>query len=439
MKEKILKLIGNQNGLLLLYYKLKAVLAVVINFNPSRKLKVIGVTGTDGKTTTVNLIADMLEEAGYKVGFTSTLRYKIGDETWSNTDKMTTQSPFLVQKMLRKMVKAKCDYAIVEVTSHAVVQSRIWGINFDVAVITNLGEDHLEYHGSMDKYMRAKGRFMGSLFGMKRKKGIRKSIILNADDEHFDYFDTFQGDLKFTYGINKGSVLAEELILKANGSEFVLKVPNATQKFETKLIGQFNVYNALAAICVGISQEIPLQKLADVFTRIKPIGGRLESVEAGQDFAVVVDYAHTADALEKVCTVFKGLCQGKLILVFGATGGGRDKSKRPQMGKVADKFADIIVLTDDDPYTEDRIGIIEQIATGINRKEGDRLYKIVNREEAVIFALMQAETGDTVLITGKGGEEVIVIGDKKIPYDDREVARIFLNEKFYSNADFRNL
>jgi UDP-N-acetylmuramoyl-L-alanyl-D-glutamate--2,6-diaminopimelate ligase len=435
MKEKILKLLGNQNGMILLYYKLKAILAVVINFNPSRKIKVIGVTGTDGKTTTVNLIADMLERAGYKVGFTSTLRYKIGDQYWSNRDKMTTQSPFLVQKMLRRMVKAGCGYAIVEVTSHAVVQSRILGINFDVAVITNLGEDHLEYHGSMEKYMRAKGKFVGSLFGMRRKKDIRKSIILNADDLHFEYFDQFQGDLKFTYGIEKGSVRAEEVSLNADGSEFVLVVPNAKQKFKTNLIGNFNIFNTLAAICVGISQDISLVKLAEVFKDISPIGGRLESVNVGQDFSVVVDYAHTADALEKVCNVFKSVAKGRLILVFGATGGGRDKSKRPNMGQVADRYADVIVLTDDDPYKEDRIGIIEEIAVGIKREEGNGLFKIVNREEAVMFALSQAKSGDTVLITGKGGEEVIVIGDEKIPYDDREVVRRFLNEKLYSDIE----
>lgn len=435
MKQKIIELIGYHNPLLLMYHKLRAVIAVVINFNPSKKIKVIGVTGTDGKTTTVNVIAKMLEAAGYKVGLTSTVQYKIGDVEWSNLDKMSTQSPFFIQKMLRRMVSAKCDYAIVEVTSHSVAQNRIWGINFDVAVFTNLGNDHLEYHGSFENYMHAKGKFVGSLFGMRRKKGIRKSVVINNDDPHFEYFDQFQGDLKFSYGINKGSVKAESVLLKPDSSSFTLRVPNAVQDFKTNLIGEFNVYNCMAAICVGISQEIPLAKLAEIFAKLKPIAGRLESVNVGQDFPVVVDYAHTAEALEKVCQIFKGLLAqkgvGRLFLVFGATGGGRDKSKRPVMGQVADKYADVIILTDDDPYEEDRVSIINDIAKGINREEGDTLYKIVDREEAIRLALMSATKDDVVLITGKGGEEVIMIGKEKIAYDDREVVRRILSEKVF--------
>jgi UDP-N-acetylmuramoyl-L-alanyl-D-glutamate--2,6-diaminopimelate ligase len=434
MKSKLRKLINDQSGLLLFYYKIKAVLAVAINFNPAKKIKVIGVTGTDGKTTTVNLIADVLEKAGYKVGFTSTLRYRIGDRTWSNLDKLSTQSPFVLQKILRKMVKEKCDYAIVEVTSHSVVQSRIWGINFDVAVFTNVGEDHLEYHGSFDNYLRAKGKFVGSIFGMRRKKGVQKAVVLNSDDPRFEYFDQYQGDMKFAYGINSGSVQAENVILDANSSKFLLKVPNASQQIETNLIGEFNVYNSLAAISVAISQGVSLAKIAEIMKQVSPIGGRLETVNVGQDFSVVVDYAHTADALAKVASIFKGLSSGRLILVFGATGGGRDKSKRPVMGKAADKFADIIVLTNDDPYFEDSVSIIEDIASGINRSEGEGLYKIVDREAAISFALIEAKPGDVVLITGKGGEEVIVIKDEKIPYDDREVVRRLLSEKIYSQV-----
>jgi UDP-N-acetylmuramoyl-L-alanyl-D-glutamate--2,6-diaminopimelate ligase len=435
MKDLILKLIGNQNFILLSYYKIKSVIAACIYLFPSRKIKVIGVTGTDGKTTTVNLIARMLEEAGYKVGFTSTLRYQIADEVWSNKDKMTTQSPFVVQKMLRRMVKKGCDYAILEVTSHAMVQSRVWGINFDVGVFTNISNDHIEYHGSFENYMRAKGKFIGSLFGMKRKSATPKVLIINNDDEHFEYFDQFQADLKMAYGINKGGILAQDINLKPNSTDFYFKVPNGGALMTTKLIGEFNVYNAMAAMCVGVSQGISLQTIQQAFSKIEPISGRFESVNVGQDFNVVVDYAHTPDALEKACTIFKGLTSGKLILVFGATGGGRDKLKRPVMGAIADRLADLIVLTDDDPYFEDRIGIIEQIAFGIKREEGNGLYKIVDREQAIKFALQSAKTGDTVLITGKGGEEVIVIKDQKIPYDDRIVCRKFLTEKIYSNID----
>lgn len=434
MKKFLKKFINNKHPLVMFYYRIKAILALMVYRYPSRKLVVIGVTGTDGKTTTSNLIAQTLENAGYKVGMTSTLKYKIAEMEWSNRDKMTTQSPFFIQKMLRQMVNAGCHYAVLEVTSIGVVQSRVYGINFDVAVITNQTEDHLDYHGSFESYMAAKGKFMGSIYSMRRKKNIKKVVILNEDDQHYEYYKQFRGDLTLTYGLQKGQIKGDDVLLKTNSTSFMVTVPNGSQTFETKLLGEFNVYNCLAAIAVGVSQGLSLESIAHSFKRIIPVGGRFEVVDVGQDFSVVVDYAHTSDALAKACGVFRGLTgDRRLILVFGATGGGRDKSKRPEMGKIADQFADIIILTDDDPYEEDRLEIIDQIAQGIKRQEGDRLFKIVDRVEAIKFACSLAKTGDTVLITGKGGEEVIVIGEDKIQHDDREVVRHFLSEKIYNN------
>lgn len=434
MKDFIKKFIGQRHPFILFYHKVKAWLALLWYMNPSRKIKVIGVTGTNGKTTSVNLIADLLEQAGYKVGLTSTVRYKIGDKVWSNRDKMTTQSPFFIQSMLSKMVKAGCDYAIIEVTSHAVDQSRVLGINFDVVAITNLTGDHIEYHGSMEEYRNAKGKFIGSAYAMRRKKDIAKTVILNADDEYFEYFNQFKGDQKYVYGIENGAVKATNVQLSGTKTKFTLQIPNDSIDIEMELLGKFNVYNVLLAISVGISQGISLQAIAHAFRQIKPVGGRFEPVNVGQDFAVIVDYAHTADALEKLLDLFKPLTQGKVILVFGATGGGRDKSKRPVMGQVADKYADIIVLTDDDPYMEDRWQIIEDVAQGIKREEGEGLFKIVDRADAIRFAINLASTGDAILIAGKGGEEVIVIGEEKIPYDDRSVARHVLSENLYGEV-----
>ena len=433
IKNFVKKFVSDKHPLVLFFYKLKAIVACMWYGFPSRNIKVIGVTGTDGKTTTVNLIAQMLEFSGKKVGLTSTLKYKVGDLQWSNRDKMTTQSPFVVQKLLRMMVDEGCDYAILEVTSHAVVQSRIWGINFDVAVFTNLTEDHLDYHGSMENYMKAKGGFIGSLYAMRRKSNAPKVLVLNGEDKYFEYFDQFKGDLKIKYGLNKGDVYASEILLSATGSLFSVNIPNDSAKFKVQLIGEFNIYNCLAAISVGLSQGIELKKLAAVFEKVLPVGGRLETVDVGQDFSVVVDYAHTADSLSKTCALYKGLTKGRLILVFGATGGGRDKGKRPIMGEQADRLADIIILTNDDPYFDDQFQIIEDIAKGIKRTEGEQLYKIVDRVEAIKFALDLAQKGDSVLIAGKGGEEVIVIGDKKIPHDDRLVVREYLSEKLYTD------
>lgn len=436
MKELIKKMIGQRHPLVLFYHKLKGWLAVTLYMNPSRKIKVIGITGTNGKTTTVNLVADLLEAAGYKVGLTSTVRYKVGDTVWSNRDKMTTQSPFFLQKMLSRMVKENCDYAVIEVTSHAVDQSRIYGINFDVVAITNLTGDHIEYHGSMEEYMHAKGKFIGSVFSMRRKKEILKTVIVNADDEYYDYFNQFKGDQKYVYGIKDGSVQASNIVLGGKKTSFSLKIPNDSAEIEMQLLGEFNVYNALLAISVGISQGLSLQAIAHALKTISPVGGRFEPVNVGQKFSVIVDYAHTPDALQKLLGLFKPLTKGKVILVFGCTGGGRDKAKRPVMGQVADSMADVIVLTDDDPYEEDRWQIIQDIAVGIKREEGDGLFKIIGRTDAIYFALNLAEEGDTVLIAGKGGEEVIVIGKDKIPYDDRVVVRHVLSESLYSDVAY---
>lgn len=437
MKKLIRKFIGNQNPFLLFYHKVKAMMAVLRYGNSSKKMVVIGVTGTDGKTTTTNIIADMLQKSGKKVGLMSTLRYRVGDKVWANTEKMTTNSPFKIQKMLKSMKKAGCEYVVMEVSSHAVVQSRIWGINFDVAVFTNLTADHIEYHGSHEAYMSAKGAFFDSLFSMRRKlfKGRRlpKIMVLNEDDKYFDYFNSFEADQKITYGLQKGQFKALNLDLSPSGAEFDLKVPNGKVHISTNLLGDYNVSNVLAALAVGVSLGISAEDLSGVFKEVLPVPGRLEPINMGQDFFVVVDYAHTEFSLEKVCQIFKNMSPGKLILVFGATGGGRDKKKRPVMGKVADHYADLIVLTNDDPYHEDQEKIIEDIARGIKRKEGENLYKIVDREVAVEFALSKAEKGDTVLITGKGGEEVIVIGDEKIPYDDRVVVRNYLAEKEFGD------
>jgi len=434
MKEILRKILGPRHPFILSYHRVKAFFAALFYMYPSRNIKVIGVTGTNGKTTTVNLIADLLEQAGYKVGLTSTVRYKIGDHVWSNRDKMTTMSPFFVQKMLKRMVSEGCEYGVVEVTSHAVDQYRIAGINFDVAVITNLTGDHLEYHGSFDEYMRAKGKFMGSIFQMRRKKNVPKVIVLNADDSNFDYFDQFKGDQKFIYGMEKGDVKARDIVLGADKTKFKVEIPNDSAQIEMELLGQFNIYNSLAAICVALSQGIALQAIVHAFKKIRPVGGRYEPVNVGQDFSVVVDYAHTADALGNLCALFKPLTKGRLILVFGATGGGRDKLKRPKMGEVADNYADVVILTDDDPYNEDRWGIIQDISKGIDREEGETLFKVIDRREAIRLALNMAESDDTVLIAGKGGEEVIVIGDDKIPYDDREVCRHILAEEVFADV-----
>ncbi|MFC1616546.1 UDP-N-acetylmuramoyl-L-alanyl-D-glutamate--2,6-diaminopimelate ligase, partial [Patescibacteria group bacterium] len=397
------------------------------------KLIVIGVTGTNGKTTTVNLITNMIEETGEKVGMMSTINFKIADKEWTNVTKQTTQSPFFVQKMLKKMVNEKCRYAVIEVSSHAVTQSRIWGINFDLALVTNVTPDHVEYHGSFDNYLDAKGHFFKQVSKGKRKYGISKIMIMNADDKYYNYFDKFVADRKLTYGLKSATIYASEVEMKPKGSSFNLHVPNNVIEMNFRLPGEFNIYNCLAAASVGIALNIDLQKIKSGLEKVQTIAGRFEHVNAGQPFSVIVDYAHTPESLESLFSMYQKLTSGRVFAVFGATGGGRDKSKRPKMGEVVNEYADYIIVTDDDPYEEDEWKIIEQVSEGIPRKEGKDFWKISDRKQAIRLALSLAEEDDTVVIAGKGAEEVIMIGEKAIPWNDKQVVKELLNRKVEFN------
>jgi UDP-N-acetylmuramoyl-L-alanyl-D-glutamate--2,6-diaminopimelate ligase len=419
--------ISDTNPLRLLFHKVRAVAAALYYGFPSRYLHVIAVTGTKGKTTTVNLINSILQEAGYKVGVASTIFFQVGDSRWANTTKSTTIGPFSLQKMLREMVRDKCTHAIIEVTSHALTQNRIWGVNVDTAVLTNMGEDHLDYHGGFENYLRTKGLLFSRLNRSSRKPRLPKVSILNRDDANFSYFDQFLADKKYTYGFNSGTCFATDLIATPKGSNFFMHVPNNQIEISLKLPGEFNVYNALAAGTVALANNINLTVVKKALEKSTSIPGRLEAIDCGQKYSIIVDFAHTEASLDQVLFLYKGMARKKLFVVFGATGGGRDKGKRPKMGAVADKYADYIILTDDDPYEEDESKIIEDISAGIKRKEGEGLWKIPHREEAIKLALTMAREGDIVVIAGKGAEEVQMIGGRVVPWDDRAVVRSLLS------------
>jgi UDP-N-acetylmuramoyl-L-alanyl-D-glutamate--2,6-diaminopimelate ligase len=423
------KKISPSNPFRLLYHQMMAFLAATYYRYPSRYLNVIGVTGTKGKTTTTNLITSVLTEAGYKVGMTSTILFQVGDTKWTNLTKQTTLGPFFLQKMLREMVNAGCTHAVLEVSSHAIHQNRTWGVNFDTAVLTNIGEDHLEYHGGFENYLHIKGLLFARLNRSQRKPRIPKVAVLNKDDAHFVYFDQFLVDREYTYGLGGGTCFASDIILTPRGSNFTLHVPNNQIDVEFKLPGEFNVYNAVAAATVGLVNNINLPVIKEALEKASSVPGRFETIDCGQKFTVVVDYAHTHESLEKLMSLYEKLTKGTLYLVFGATGGGRDKAKRPKMGAVADKYADYIIATDDDPYDENRWQIIEDISGGIKRKEGEKFWKIPHRYEAIKTALAMAQEGDTVVIAGKGSEEIQMIGDEKIPWDDRKVVRELLSRE----------
>ena len=358
---------------------------------PSRKLKVIGVTGTNGKTTVVNLTTEILEKAGYKTASLSSIKFKIADKERPNTLKMTMPGRFKLQRFLRQAVGAGCQYAILEVTSEGIKQYRHKFINFDIAVFTNLTPEHIEAHHGFENYKKAKGKLF------QTTKGIH---VINIDDKNADYFLKFPADKKYTYGLNQGDINNKDIQLK-------LRLP-----------GDFNIYNALAATCVGLSQGVNLETCKKILEKVEGIPGRMEEV-VFQPFKVFVDYAFTPDALEKVYQTLKPK-NAKMLCVLGSCGGGRDKWKRPVLGKIAAQYCDKIILTNEDPYDEDPMEIIKQVAEGAEGKAE----KILDRREAIKKALKFTQTGDVVVITGKGCEPWLCVANgKKIPWDDRKVVR----------------
>lgn len=441
--------IPDHHPLRLFYHRVVALLGAVIYRFPSRNLKVIAVTGTCGKTTTCHFIAEILREAGYKVGLATTIGFRIGERDIVNDTKMTTVGRFAIQRLLRQMLQAGCDYAVLEVTSHALVQSRIAGVSIDIAVLTNVTGDHIEYHGGFQNYLDAKAKLFRLLSSSpcSHKPRISRKMILNRDDEHFYFFDRIIDESagnsslsrieKYTYGIlYSATAMARDIrsSYDEKGSRFCLELLNESAEIRLNLPGVFNVYNALAAATVAASEHVPLSKIASALAKVMTLPGRFEHIEMGQPFTVSVDYAHTPQSLEGLLRVYREMADrqhGRLFVVFGATGGGRDKGKRPHMGRVAHEIADYVIVTSDDPYEEDEHEIIRMVSEGIPRKEGEheRFWKIPDRRSAIIHALSLARAGDSVVIAGKGCEPVQMIYGKRIAWDDREVVKEILRKQ----------
>lgn len=406
---------------------------------PSRKLVVIGVTGTKGKSTAVYLAGRMIEQAGYKVGWISSLNIKIGEKEWLNPWHMTMPGRLRTHWLLRQMSNRGCDYVLIEVTSEGIKQWRHWGINFDTVCFTNLAPEHLEAHGGFEAYKKTKARIFKNLSSQRRKKlpfspyldqQVPKIIVANRDDPQGDYYLNFDADKKYTFGLKRGGeqIQAGQDFVPASfevsGKGIKFRLDSTT--FECKLLGKFNLYNALSALAIARSQKIDFLTIKKALSNIKGLPGRMEFIDEGQDFEIIVDLAHTPDSFEAVFETIKEtyfLVSGfkNCICVFGAAGGGRDKWKRPQLGEVAAKYCDRIVLTNEDPYNEDPDQIIADIAEGIEDK--DKVDKVKNRRKAIRKALKMADKNDIVLILGKGTEANMVIGDKEIPWDDREVTK----------------
>ncbi len=378
-----------------------AFLGAVIYRFPSRNLVVIGVTGTKGKSTVVDFCHRIFQAAGFKVASLSSIRFKINNKEKPNLLKMTMPGRFQIQKFFRQALNQGCQYMVLEVTSEGISQHRHEFIRFNAAVFTNLSAEHIERHGSFENYKKAKGKLFS----------VTKNIhIINVEDENAKYFLQFPARKKITYGLSQGDI------------------NNKNIKLQLQLPGEFNIYNALAAIGVGLSQGISLEICRKAIEKTAGIPGRMETV-VEKPFKVIVDYAHIPDALEKVYQTLNNLTpeayglKPKLICVLGSAGGGRDKWKRPEMGKIAANYCDKIILTNEDPYDEEPFQILNQIEAGIVKAKSP-VIKILDRKEAIKKAITLAEPGDTVIITGKGCEPWLMLAHgQKIPWDDRAIVR----------------
>jgi len=406
--------------------------------NPSNKLIVIGVTGTNGKSTTVNLIGKILEQTA-KIGWASTANYKIAEKEWLNNTKMTMLGRMQTQKLLREMVKAGCKYAIIETSSEGIKQYRHIGINYDVAVFTNLTPEHLEAHGGFENYKKAKTKLFEHLTKKSYKiingQKILKTIIANLDDANVADFLNFPADRKITFSLNKPTDLkAEEIQINANGSSFSVN----GYSFSINLISEVNVYNALAAIAVAKSQNISDETIQKALIDFKNMPGRFEWIETNRDFKVMIDYAPEPGSLAVLYETLKLFKFNNIIHVLGSCGGGRDKARQPVLGRMAAENAQVVIITNEDPYDDNPMEIINNVATGALEKGSPRfgeagkilnqnLFKIEDRREAIKKALLLAQANDLVLITGKGSEQFICVANgKKIPWDDRKVVRELL-------------
>ncbi|MFH0830618.1 MAG: UDP-N-acetylmuramoyl-L-alanyl-D-glutamate--2,6-diaminopimelate ligase [Parcubacteria group bacterium] len=409
---------------------------------PTRKLVTIGVTGTTGKTSVISYTSALLEAAGYKTGYISTATIKVGSRTRLNPLKMTMPGRWTLARILRKIVRSGARYALIETSSQGLEQYRHLGIAYDVALFTNLTPEHIEAHGSFEKYRQAKERLFAGLSRTHRKSNVKKIIVVNCDDPNAHHFLRYDADEKWGYSLESTTTQALPNMIRPtsyscgpNGINFTLRDSKGNEiKVHSKLVGIFNLYNMLAAVAVAESQGVTLSVIQSSLQKLEAAPGRMEPINLGQPFTVIVDYAHVPESLELVYKTLRlQLAPGKkLIAVLGSAGGGRDVAKRPKLGTLAARLADFSVITNEDPYDEDPHTIIWQVVGGLKaagKQEGSDYVTLLDRREAIGRALKKAQPGDIVVITGKGCEPVIMSkGGRRIPHDDREVVRKQLRE-----------
>jgi UDP-N-acetylmuramoyl-L-alanyl-D-glutamate--2,6-diaminopimelate ligase len=418
-----------------------APLAAAFYGHPGRRMRIVGVTGTDGKTTTTFLTSVALEAGGAVTGLMGTVDFKIAGRMWANDSRQSTPEAPEVQALLRDMAEAGCTYAVIEATSHALSArwSRLAGSAFDVAVLTNVTQEHLDFHGTVEQYRRDKARLFEMLAEFNDAAAPfkqRKIAIVNADDPHHRMFlDAAPVSAeRLTYAVHAhADVRAEDVRSTRDGLRFRVTTPWGVADARLRLTGDFNVWNALAALTVACAEGVPLDRCLAALERVPGVRGRMERIEAGQPFTVLVDYAHTPGAFEKLFRIVRPLTEGQVIAVFGSAGE-RDRAKRPLQGEIAGRFCDLVIVTDEDPRLEDRAAIIAEIAAGaeaVGKRIGETCLCIPDRALAIRTAFAYARPGDIVLLLGKGHEGSIIYGTTPVPWDEAAEARRALAELGY--------
>ena len=392
--------------------KALALLADAFYEFPSKKLTMVGVTGTNGKTTTTHLIAAIWRKAGVKPGVIGTIHNVVGDKVLPVTN--TTPESLDLQKLLAQMVDEGVGGVAMEVSSHALALNRVAGVDYRVAVFTNLTQDHLDFHGTMEEYLAAKAQLF--------QTDIEYAVI-NADDAAAVKLKKISQGKVYTYGIEQSAdVIATDIQVTPQGVNYTVQGPWGEHKLALKLTGRFNVYNSLAAYTAAMAMGYTTEIVIEALNQVSGVAGRFELVDKGQRFAVVVDYAHRPDGLENILTTARQITSGRLITVFGC-GGDRDRTKRPIMGEIAARYSDLSVVTSDNPRTEDPNAIIQDVVPGVQRIASPENYLVIaDRRQAIWRAIEMAQEGDVVVIAGKGHEDYQIIGKTKYPFDDRLVA-----------------
>jgi UDP-N-acetylmuramoyl-L-alanyl-D-glutamate--2,6-diaminopimelate ligase len=395
---------------------------------PSRQLVLIGVTGTDGKTTTAKLAHSVLSAAGIEAGMINTVAARIGDSEIDTGLHTTTPDPPQVQALLAQMVEAGARHAVLEVTSHGLAQQRVAGCDFDIAVVTNVTQEHLDFHGTLEAYQQAKAQLFKGLASSFRKPHVPKVAILNKEDDSYRYLSPLPADRQITYSLQgDANVAARDVVAGVQSSRFALHLPQDRVDVQIHLPGAYNVRNALAAASVGVALGIGPAAIGRGLSAVKGVPGRMERIDEGQDFAAIVDFAHTPNALEEALKTARAMTSdgGRVVVVFGCAGL-RDPAKRGLMGRVAGRLADLVVVTAEDPRTERLEAILGEIVTAVEaegKREGRDLWSVPDRGEALLLACRKARSGDVVIACGKGHEQSMCFGKTEYPWDDRGAMR----------------